>query len=113
MDSIVEDAIDEAETGAEASGDEVSTGETPVTGEMTDEELKEVLTGDDIDTIKAKSDSLSQVLQKISTTIYQQAAQQQQAQNSSDESTKNQKTWKGHPSDSDTVDTDYEVKDDK
>lgn len=76
-------------------------------------ELKEALTGDDIDTIKAKSDSLSQVLQKISTTIYQQAAQQQQAQTSSDDSTTNQKTWKGHPSDSDTVDTDYEVKDDK
>jgi len=76
-------------------------------------ELKEALTGDGIDIIKAKSDSLSQVLQKISTTIYQQAAQQQQTQNSSDETTKNQKTWKGHPSDSDTVDTDYEVKDDK
>ncbi len=76
-------------------------------------ELKEALTGDDLDTIKAKSDSLSQVLQQISTTIYQQAAQQQQAQTSSDESTKNQKTWKGHPSDNNTVDTDYEVKDDK
>ena len=76
-------------------------------------ELKEALTGDDLDNIKAKSDSLSQVLQQISTTIYQQAAQQQQEQASSDESTKNQKTWKGHPSDNDTVDTDYEVKDDK
>ncbi len=76
-------------------------------------ELKEALTGDDIDKIKAKSDALSEVLQKISTTIYQQAAQQQQAQASSDKNTKNQKTWKGHPSDSDTVDTDYEVKDDK
>ena len=76
-------------------------------------ELKEALTGDDLDNIKAKSDSLSQVLQQISTTIYQQAAQQQQAQASSDGSTKNQKTWKGHPSDNDTVDTDYEVKDDK
>lgn len=76
-------------------------------------DLKEALTGDDLDTIKAKSDSLSQVLQQISTTIYQQAAQQQQAQTSSDESTKNQKTWKGHPSDNNTVDTDYEVKDDK
>jgi len=43
MDSIVEDAIDEAETGAGASGEEVSTGEPPATGEMTDEELKEVL----------------------------------------------------------------------
>jgi len=76
-------------------------------------DLKEALTGDDLDNIKAKSDSLSQVLQQISTTIYQQAAQQQQEQASSDESTKNQKTWKGHPSDNDTVDTDYEVKDDK
>ena len=76
-------------------------------------ELKEALTGDDLDTIKAKSDSLSQALQQISTTIYQQAAQQQQAQTSSDESTKNQKNWKGHPSDNNTVDTDYEVKDDK
>jgi molecular chaperone DnaK len=76
-------------------------------------ELKEALTGDDLDTIKAKSGSLSQVLQQISATIYQQAAQQQQAQTSSDERTKNQKAWKGHPSDNNTVDTDYEVKDDK
>jgi molecular chaperone DnaK len=76
-------------------------------------QLKEALTGDDMETIKTKSDELSKLLQQISTTIYQQAAKQQQAQTSSDESTESQKTWKGHPSDSDTVDTDYEVKDDK
>ena len=43
MDSIVEDAIDEAEAEAEASGDSMQSQDAPRTGEMTDEELKEVL----------------------------------------------------------------------
>ncbi len=43
MDSIVEDAIDEAEVEGDAPGDTAPTQETEVTGEVTDEELKEVL----------------------------------------------------------------------
>ncbi|MFB6266679.1 MAG: cell division protein FtsZ [Halodesulfurarchaeum sp.] len=42
MDSIVEDAIDEAEAQARASGDEAASAD-PGTGETTDEELREVL----------------------------------------------------------------------
>ena len=42
MDSIVEDAIDEAEVQADASGEEPPAQDRP-TGEVTDEELKEVL----------------------------------------------------------------------
>jgi len=42
MDSIVEDAIDEAEVQADASGEEAPAQDRP-TGEVTDEELKEVL----------------------------------------------------------------------
>lgn len=76
-------------------------------------ELRKALSGDDIDEIKEKTDALSQVIQKVSTEIYQQAAQQQAAgggeqQAGSDES------WSGHPSGDDkTIDADYKVKDDK
>ncbi|MFB6153872.1 MAG: cell division protein FtsZ [Halodesulfurarchaeum sp.] len=42
MDSIVEDAIDEAEAQARASGDQAASAD-PGTGETTDEELREVL----------------------------------------------------------------------
>jgi len=76
------------------------------------QELKEALTGDDNDKIKEKSDALTQVLQKASTAIYQQVAQeQQQAQAGGGDESGENKTWEGHPSD--TVDTDYEVKDDE
>ena len=75
-------------------------------------ELRESLTGDDIEKIKEKTDALTQVLEKASTAIYQQAAQQQQQQaagsNNTDES------WQGKPSDDDkTIDADYKVKDDE
>ena len=75
-------------------------------------ELRESLTGDDIEKIKEKTDALTQILQKASAAIYQQAAQQQQQQaagsNNTDES------WQGKPSDDDkTIDADYKVKDDE
>ena len=83
-------------------------------------ELREALTGDDTDKIKEKTENLTNVMQKVSTAIYQQAAQQaaaqqqaaggadQQQADSSDES------WSGHPGDDDkTIDADYKVKDDK
>jgi len=74
-------------------------------------DLRAALTGDNTDEIKAKSEALTQALQKASTTIYQQAAQQYQQpgqpQGSDD-------AWKGHPSDDgSTYDADYKVKDDK
>ena len=74
-------------------------------------ELRESLTGDDMEKIKEKTDALTQVLEKASTAIYQQAAQQQQqaaGSNNTDES------WQGKPSDDDkTIDADYKVKDDE
>ena len=78
-------------------------------------ELKKALTGDDVEEIKKKTDELSEILQKVSTNLYQKAAQKassQQASSSADES-KNE-SWSGHPSDDDkTIDADYKVKDDK
>jgi molecular chaperone DnaK len=74
-------------------------------------ELREQLSGDDIQKIKEKTDALSEIIQKISTAIYQQAAQQAaQQQTSSYEETKDE-SWSGHPSDEkNTIDPDYEVK---
>jgi molecular chaperone DnaK len=77
-------------------------------------ELREALTGDDTDKIKKKTDKLSEVLQKASTTIYQQAAQQAAQQQAGPQDRTSDETWSGHPSDDDkTIDADYKVKDDK
>ena len=82
-----------------------------------EEELKELrtaLAGDDIDKIKEKTEKLSQVLQKVSTAIYQQAAQQaaqQQQQQAGAQAGSSDESWSGHPSDDGkTVDVDYKVK---
>ncbi len=75
-------------------------------------DLREALTGDDIDKIKEKTEALTNVFQKASATIYQQAAQQ--AQQQSAEPSKEEETWQGKPSDDDkTIDADYKVKDDE
>ena len=60
--------------------------------------LKESLEKDDIDDIKKKSDELTKALGEAATEAYQKAGAAQGEK----------KEWKGHPSDS--VDTDYEVK---
>ena len=78
-------------------------------------ELRGALSSDDTDKIKEKTEDLSKAIQKASTAIYQQAAQeaaaqQQQAAPKGD----NKETWSGHPSGDDkTIDADYKVKDDK
>jgi molecular chaperone DnaK len=74
-------------------------------------ELREALTGDDTEKIKEKTEALTQIFQKISTEIYQQAAQQQQQQQAAGEST--DESWQGQPSDDDTINADYKVKDEK
>ena len=77
-------------------------------------ELRESLAGDDMDKIKEETDKLSEVIQKVSTVIYQQAAQQaaQQQQASSGDPSQ-QESWSGHPDDDDkTINADYKVKDD-
>jgi molecular chaperone DnaK len=79
-------------------------------------ELREALTGDDTDKIKEKTDKLSETLQKASTAIYQQAAQEaaQQQQTTGAKKDTSEESWTGHPSDDDkTIDADYKVKDDK
>ncbi len=74
-------------------------------------ELREALTGDDIEKIKEKTEALTQIFQKISTEIYQQAAQQAQQEQASGGST--DESWQGQPSDDDTINADYKVKDEK
>ena len=77
-------------------------------------ELREALTGDDTEKIKEKTEALSQIFQKISAEIYQQAAQQyqQQQQTAGGET---DESWQGKPSDDDdnTINADYKVKEDK
>jgi len=68
-------------------------------------ELRETLAGDDTDKIKEKTDALTQIIQKASTAIYQQAAQQAQQQQAG--------TQQGEASDDKTIDADYKVKDDE
>jgi len=76
-------------------------------------ELREALTGDDTDKIKEKTENLSQILQKASTAIYQQAAAQQ-AQKNTNTNNNQQDSWTGHPNgDDESIDVDYKVKNDK
>lgn len=75
-------------------------------------ELREALTGDDTEKIKEKTEVLTQTLQKASAAIYQQAAQQQQAE-ATGETKSDDESWQGKPSDDEkTINADYKVKDD-
>jgi len=79
-------------------------------------ELREALSGDDTDKIKEKTDNLTNVMQKVSTQIYQQAAQQAaQQQQATGGQPQGEESWSGHPSGEDdkTINADYKVKDDK
>ena len=68
-------------------------------------ELRELIAGDDVDAIKAKSDELSNVVQEIGAKIYQQAQAEAQQQAGADPNAGAQ------GQDDDTIDADYEVKD--
>ena len=75
-------------------------------------ELREVLSGDDIEKIQIKTDDLTNIMQKVTTKIYQQAAQQ--AQKDSTSKGDQQESWSGHPNgDDESIDVDYKVKNDK
>ena len=75
-------------------------------------ELREVLSGDDIEKIQLKTDDLTNIMQKVTTKIYQQAAQQ--AQKDSTSKGDQQESWSGHPNgDDESIDVDYKVKNDK
>ena len=71
-------------------------------------ELRELIAGDDVDAIKAKSDELSNVIQEIGAKIYQQAQAEAQAQQQAG-ADPNAGAQDG---DDDTINADYEVKDD-
>ena len=91
-------------------GDQVSEDEkTKVEGLIA--ELREVIAGDDVDAIKAKSDELSNVVQEIGAKIYQQAAQEAQAQQQAG-ADPNAGAGDNSGKDDDTIDADYKVKDD-
>ena len=72
-------------------------------------ELRELIAGDDIDAIKAKSDELSNVVQEIGAKIYQQAQAEAQAQQ---QAGADPNAGAQDNNDDDTIDADYEVKDD-
>ena len=71
-------------------------------------ELRELIAGDDVDAIKAKSDELSNVIQEIGAKIYQQAQAEAQAQQQAGADP----NAGARDDDDDTIDADYEVKDD-
>ena len=76
-------------------------------------ELRDLIAGDDIDAIKAKSDELSSVVQEIGARVYQQAQAEAQAQAQAQQA-QGQDPNAGagdNNSDDDTIDADYEVKD--
>lgn len=72
-------------------------------------ELREVVGGDDLESIKNKTEELTKAVQEVGAAIYQQAqqeqAQQQQQQQGQDAGPAGQ-----DPQDDDTIDADYEVK---
>ncbi len=70
-------------------------------------ELRELIAGDDVDAIKAKSDELSNVVQEIGAKIYQQAQAEAQAQQQAGADP----NAGAQDKDDDTIDADYEVKD--
>ena len=72
-------------------------------------ELRELIAGDDVDAIKAKSDELSNVVQEIGAKIYQQAQAEAQAQQ---QAGADPNAGAQNDGDDDTIDADYEVKDD-
>ncbi len=77
-------------------------------------ELRELIAGDDVDAIKAKSDELSNVIQEIGAKVYQQAqaeAQAQQAQQAQQGAGADPNAGAKDNANDDTIDADYEVKD--
>jgi len=70
-------------------------------------ELREIIAGDDLASIKSKTEELTKAVQEVGAAIYQQA-QQEQAQQAQQDS---QSQQAGQDSqDDDTIDADYEVK---
>jgi molecular chaperone DnaK len=90
-------------------GDKVSSDQkTKVEGLV--KELRELIGGDDLAAIKAKTEELTKAVQEIGAAIYQQAQQEQAQQQAQQESQGQQPGDQGPTEGDDTVDADYEVK---
>ncbi len=72
-------------------------------------ELKELISSEDLDAIKTKTDELNKVVQEIGAAIYQEAQQAQQAQQEAQNAQETQNEEKEKDQD-ETIDADYEVK---
>ncbi|MGF7117213.1 molecular chaperone DnaK [Methanobacterium oryzae] len=72
-------------------------------------ELRELVGGDDIAAIKAKTEELTKVVQEVGAKIYQQAQQAQQAQQQAEQGAQGDQGSQ-QANDDDTIDADYEVK---
>ena len=70
-------------------------------------ELRELITGEDIDAIESKTKELTEAVQKIGAKVYQEAAAQEQANNANAGGNNTSSDDK----DDDSIDADYEVKD--
>jgi len=86
-------------------GDKVDAAETSKANDAK-EALKKALESDDFEQIKKAKDELSEIVQQLSVKLYEQAAQQQQAQPEQGSGTEGAKK-------DNVVDADYEVVDDK
>ena len=73
-------------------------------------ELRELIAGDDLEAIKAKTEELEKIMQEIGAKIYQQAAAEAQAQQAANQEAGAQDN--ANAADDDTIDADYKVKDD-
>lgn len=73
-------------------------------------ELRELIGGDDLAAIKAKTEELTKTVQEIGATIYQQAQEEQAQQQAGQESQGQQAGDQGSTDGDDTMDADYEVK---
>ena len=70
-------------------------------------ELRELISGKDLDAIKSKTDELTKVVQEVGAAIYQEAQQAQQAQAQQEAQEPQNDTGKDND---ETIDADYEVK---
>jgi molecular chaperone DnaK len=70
-------------------------------------ELKELISGQDLDAIKAKTDELTKVVQEVGAAIYQEAQQAQQEAQQAQQEPQNEDKEKDQD---ETIDADYEVK---
>ena len=73
-------------------------------------ELRELIAGDDLEAIKAKTEELEKIMQEIGAKIYQQAAAEAQAQQAANQEAGAQDN--ANAADDDTIDADYKVKED-